>query len=211
MAASRGSLVIFGAGGHGRVVASAARAAGWNSIGFIDPQWPHLRETGDWPVEGNGEDLAVIAGRAVIVAIGDNERRLALVDMLAAAGLEIATVIHPTAWVCPGVAIGAGTAICAQAAVNHGASLGRGVIVNTGAVVEHDCRLADGVHVSPGAILAGGVGAGRCAWIGAGASVRPGTLIGERAVIGAGAAVVSDVPPGTTYAGVPARALTRRE
>lgn len=206
MTASPG-LLIFGAGGHGRVVASAARAAGWTTIGFLDPQWPRLRDAGDWPVEGNGDDLSVVAGRAVIVAIGDNARRLALIETLAAAGLDIAAVVHPTAWVCPGVPVGAGAFVSAQAAINHGASLGRGVIVNTGAIVEHDCILADGVHVSPGAVLAGSVEVGGGAWIGAGASVRPGVRIGARAVIGAGAAVVSDVAPGATYAGVPARPL----
>ena len=32
-----GGLVIFGAGGHGLVIASTARALGWGPIGFVDP------------------------------------------------------------------------------------------------------------------------------------------------------------------------------
>lgn len=210
MTTLRNSLVIFGAGGHGRVVASTAQAAGWDKISFIDPQWPDLQHSGEWPVEGDGSDPAIVGGRAAIVAIGDNQRRLALIEALTRAGLDIATIIHPTAWVCPGVLIGAGTVIGAQAVVNHGASLGRGVIINSGAIVEHDCLLADGVHVSPGAVLAGNVEAGHCVWIGTGANICPGLQISERATIGAGATVISHVPSDATYAGVPARALAER-
>ena len=50
---------------------------------------------------------------------------------------------------------------------------------------------------------------GRDSYIGAGAIVLPGVTIGEGAVVGAGAVVTRDVPPGETWAGVPARPLKR--
>jgi maltose O-acetyltransferase len=43
------------------------------------------------------------------------------------------------------------------------------------------------------------------AWLGAGAVVLPGVKIGRDAIVGAGAVVTSDVAPGTTVVGVPAR------
>jgi acetyltransferase-like isoleucine patch superfamily enzyme len=51
----------------------------------------------------------------------------------------------------------------------------------------------------------------RGASIGSGAVVLCGVTIGEGALVGAGAVVTADVPPGATVAGVPARALVRRE
>lgn len=42
--------------------------------------------------------------------------------------------------------------------------------------------------------------------VGAGAILLPGVVIGEDAVVVAGAVVTRDVAPGTTVAGVPARA-----
>ncbi|HEU67991.1 MAG TPA: sugar acetyltransferase, partial [Candidatus Acetothermia bacterium] len=46
--------------------------------------------------------------------------------------------------------------------------------------------------------------------VGVGASVIPGVRIGAWSVVGAGAAVIRDVAPGSTVAGVPARSLGER-
>ncbi len=48
---------------------------------------------------------------------------------------------------------------------------------------------------------------GRGASIGSGALILGGLTIGARALVGAGAVVTRDVPPGSTVAGSPARAL----
>lgn len=47
----------------------------------------------------------------------------------------------------------------------------------------------------------------RNAYIGTGAIVLPGVTIGESAIVAAGAVVVTDVPPKTVVAGVPARII----
>jgi len=47
----------------------------------------------------------------------------------------------------------------------------------------------------------------RGASVGSGVAVLCGVTIGEKALVGAGAVVTSDVPPGATVAGVPARVL----
>jgi len=55
------------------------------------------------------------------------------------------------------------------------------------------------------------VAVGEGADIGAGAIVLPGVTIGARAIVAAGAVVTRDIPPGQTWAGVPARALAEVE
>jgi acetyltransferase-like isoleucine patch superfamily enzyme len=57
------------------------------------------------------------------------------------------------------------------------------------------------------AALSGSVHVGRCAYLGAGSLVRQGLKIGDAAVVGMGAVVLTDVPPGETWAGNPARPL----
>jgi sugar O-acyltransferase (sialic acid O-acetyltransferase NeuD family) len=147
-----------------------------------------------------------------LVAIGGDRGadRLVLQARLAAAGLEIGTVVHPRAFVARDAEVGAGTQVLAQSAVGAQARLGQACIVNTGATVDHECVLGDGVHVGPGAHLAGCIAVGHCATIGTGAVVLPRVRIGARAVVGAGAVVLRDVPENAVVAGNPARMLPRR-
>jgi sugar O-acyltransferase (sialic acid O-acetyltransferase NeuD family) len=200
------SILVLGAGGHGKVVADCALSCGLMVAGFIDDAAsPSLQVLGI-PVLGPLSELPRLraADGAVVVAIGDGPTRIALIEHCRSIGLRTPTLIHPSSTVSRFASLGEGTVVLAQAAVNAGARLGLGVIVNTGATVDHDCAVADGVHVCPGAHLAGNVRVGRCSWIGVGSSVKQGIVIGSSAVVGAGAAVVSDVPDGATVVGVPA-------
>ena len=73
------SLLIVGAGGHGRVVADAARLTGqWKKIAFIDDLYPGLCHSASWPVIGVVADLDNLDGAwsEVVVAIGNNATRL---------------------------------------------------------------------------------------------------------------------------------------
>jgi sugar O-acyltransferase (sialic acid O-acetyltransferase NeuD family) len=201
-------LLILGAGGHGKVVGDCAHAANvWSEILFFDDRWPSLATCGPWRVMGVGAALAKQAGRgdSAIVAIGQAEPRLAWLNRLVDAGVEIATVIHPSAVVSRDANLGKGCVVVAGAVINIGSRLGAGCIVNTGATVDHDCELGDGVHICPGANLGGGVRVGERSWIGIGGSVRHEVRIGARVTVGAGAAVVSNVADDLTMVGVPAK------
>jgi len=203
-------LLIAGAGGHGRVVADAAQANGsWSRIAFLDDRFPGSGKAGAWQVVGRLGDADSLLDRysAIVVALGDNEKRLRWIDHYRKQGFDLPIVIHPRAVVSAYSDIGEGSVILSQAVVNTGARLGVGCIVNTSAIIEHDCRVSDGVHISPGACLAGNVSVGRCSWVGIGASIRQGIVIGEAVMVGAGAAVVSDLPSGITAIGVPAKAV----
>lgn len=210
-------LLIWGGGGHGAVVADAARCAGHAVVGFVDADPGKLGRVaepgGARVVCSEDELLQAIAGggplpqgcTAVALGIGDNRRREQAAVRL---GARLAPpVVHPAAVVSPSASIGAGTVVFARAVLNPAASLGRAVIVNTGAIVEHDCVVADGAHLSPGAVLAGGVRVGTRSWVGAGATVIQGIRIGAGSIVGAGAVVIRDVEDGVTVVGVPARVI----
>jgi UDP-perosamine 4-acetyltransferase len=194
-------VLVWGAGGHGRVVADLARALGHEVAGYTDadPSRADIAETDmlAW-LEADG-------GRVLALGVGDNTIRLARARALPAARLP--ALAHPAAVLGSGIDRGAGSVVLAGAVLNTGASLGMAVIVNTAAVIEHDVEVGDGAHVSPGAVVAGGASVGVLAWVGANATVLPGVRVGEGAIVGAGAVVVASVPPGVTVAGVPARRL----
>ena len=206
-------LLIVGAGGHGKVVAEAAEAVGqWQRIAFVDRAHTRPGRVMHWPLLGGGADPEALSLRRLdypelIVAIGNNARRLAALRALAARGFTLPAVIHPSAAVSPSAKLGGGCAVLAQAAVNAETRLGVGVIVNTGASVDHECDLGDGVHIAPGVRLAGGVRVGGGSWVGIGASVIQQITIGANAMIGAGSVVLDDVPDGVTVAGVPAKLI----
>jgi len=199
-------LAVFGASGHGRVVADAAEASGWHHVVFFDDAWPEISESGPWRVEG---DFSAMCSRlpefdGIFVAIGNNHVRHQKTRELIDAGAGIETLVHPCAYVSQHARLGAGCVVLAAAAVNAGAVVGEGGIINTGAVIEHDCQLGDFVHVSPNAVLAGGVKAGDFCWVGALAGVRQLISLGKEVTVGMGAVVIRDIPKGATVAGVPA-------
>lgn len=204
-------LALLGASGHGKVIADAALASGWGEVVFFDDRWPTLKMNGRWPVVG---DTRMLLGRAcqfdaAVVSIGNCRIRLAKQMELQAAGIPMASVIHPRACVSPFADLGVGTVVMAGAVVNVDVRIGDAVIVNTGATVDHDCVLAPGVHISPGAHLSGDVKVGMRSWVGVGAAVRQGIEVGDDVVVGAGAVVVKPVANGATVVGSPAAPLQR--
>lgn len=204
------SLVIVGAGGHGKVVADTAREMNeWGRIVFVDQRYPRLSECGTWKVIAcNACDLdKSYSGADFVVAIGDNSLRLKLFEEALSLGFNPVNIIHPFSYVSSDLVFGLGVVVFAGAVINVGAKIGKGVIVNTGATVDHDCTLGDGVHVSPGANLSGGVYVGQRSWLGVGCSIKQLISIGDDVVVGAGATVVSDVADKTRVVGTPAKEL----
>lgn len=202
------TLLVVGAGGHGKVVADTAMEMGrWSSIRFVDDRYDELQQVSGVPVIGRLVDLGVLRDEwpAAVVAIGDARRRLEVLGALCDLEFQLPVIVHPSAVVSRRAVVGAGTVIFSQAAINACVSIGAGCIVNTGATVDHDCRFDDGVHICPGANLAGNVTVGARSLIGIGSSVRQGISIGKDVTVGAGSVVVRDVPDAVMICGVPAR------
>ncbi len=204
------TLIIIGAGGHGKVIAETALAAGWSTIAFYDDAYPSTRHTGQWEILGTSIDLLNTQSNSpIVIAIGNNMTRIQKATQFKEAGFRFATIIHPRAIISPSAKIGEGTVIFGGAVVNAYATIGDHCIINTNSTVEHECHLNEGVHVSPNAALGGGAQIGSMSWVGISACVKQGARIGESVMIGAGAAVVRDLPSYCTALGVPARVIEK--
>ncbi len=203
-------LLIWGAGGHGKVVLDIARSTDvFEPICFVDDD---LERAGQsycgCLVLGGLEQLCRFIGTAIVIGIGDNRRRAFCFNLARRTGLQPTTLVHRTAVVSPEAKIGLGTVVMPGAIVNAGAEIGEDCIINTGAIVEHDCELADHVHISPRVVLGGRVTAGTRAHIGIGAVVLPSATVGEDSIVGAGAVVLREAPARCTVVGVPAKSLS---
>ena len=204
-------ILVLGAGGHGKVVADILLASGIDVFGFLDDNpSAHGTQILGLPVLGYTYNYPQYKPVGLIMGVGNNLIRQAMVERLR---LETSplwiTAVHPRAVVSPSVQIGAGSVIMAGVVLNADTSIGNHAIVNTGATIDHDCRIGDYVHIAPGTNLAGGVSIGDRTLVGVGAVVTPYRTVGADVIIGAGAVVVSDIPPGITVVGVPAKPLTK--
>jgi len=209
----RRRVIVWGAGGHGKVTVDALLASGsCEVVGVADDD---RRKAGSAvlgiPVLDSSAGLAALAGRidfdAVAIAIGDNYSRAEKFQEVCELGFELVNTIHPSARVSKFVELGRGVTILAGATVNPGTVIEDNVCVNTSASVDHDNRLQQNCHIFPNATLAGGVRVGAYSYLGSGAVVVPNVTVGEHSYVGAGAVVLKDVRAGIVVAGNPAEEI----
>lgn len=189
------TLLVIGAGGHGKAVAEAALLSGkWQRIAFVDDRWPGLRETFGWPVVADVAGLAAldIPCEGAIAAIGNNDLREQCVNAIHGAGLQLVSIVHPRACLSASAVIGASTAIMALAMVGVDAVIAEGVIVNANATVDHDATLGAFAHLGVGAQLAGGVNIGARAWLQAGCSAGYRVVVGDGVVCAPGSVLQAE-------------------
>jgi UDP-N-acetylbacillosamine N-acetyltransferase len=193
-------IYIYGASGHGRVVADIALACGFESIVFVD-DGTNLYPNFD----------AITNDAPIALAIGENKTRKKVYEKLLACGFEIATLIHPKALISRSATLDVGTVVMANAVVNPHAKIGCGVILNTACVIEHDCVIEDFTHISPSVCLAGDVHVKELSHVGIGSCAIQGVVIGRESLIGAGSVVLKDIEDEKVAYGNPCRVMRSRD
>jgi len=202
------TLIIVGAGGHGKVAADIAiKMLHWKTIVFVDDNIGLKTCLGLQVIGTIDSVLTHIKECDFFVAVGNNIKRKELHDRLEGLGASIVTLKHPQAVVGGDVSIGLGSVIMAGAIINCSTTIGKGCIVNTNSSVDHDSTIGDYVHISPGALVAGSVRIGDLSWLGAASVVINNINVCENCIVGAGATVIRDLLSAGTYIGSPARKI----
>lgn len=207
-------LVLVGASGLAREVLAVLRGPGAAHVpvGVVDDD-PH-RHGGTLdgvPVLGGLDAAAERPGADLLVCVGRGADRAALVDRLRVRGATAwATVVHPAAVVAPGCVVGPGSVLLAGVVLTADIRVGAHVVLMPHVTLTHDDRVGDFATLAAGVALGGGVEVGRAAYLGMRASVRERVRVGAGSTLGMGAVLLTDLPDGETWAGVPAGPLPAR-
>lgn len=196
------SLIIIGAGGHGKVAADIALHMGYKNICIFDDHSSNPFALG-FPVVGPISKAFSFSDSDFFVAIGNSKTREAITKQLEDKGLNIVSLVHPDAVIASEVSIGSGSVVMAGAVINPSVKIGKSVIINTGASVDHDNFIGDYSHVSVGTHLAGTVSVGKHCWLGIGTIVNNNVCICDDCYLGAGSLVVKDIKEPGLYYGSP--------
>ncbi|WP_223584182.1 acetyltransferase [Sphingobacterium sp. GVS05A] len=196
-------MYLFGASGHGKVVAEIIESLNLCIDGFIDTDLDKISLLGyrvfheypDGPLE-------------VVIAIGNNEVRKRIANQYSCIFPKL---ISNSANLSHRSVLGKGTVVMAGATINVDVNIGQHCIINTNASVDHDCIIEDFVHLSPNVALAGNVFVGEGTHVGIGACVIQGVKIGRWCTIGAGAVIIRDIPDGCTVVGNPGKIIRKIE
>ena len=140
-----GKLVILGAGGYANTVRDVAEQLGYEIVAMLDDKLPGFELSAF--IDYISDDISFIP------AFGNNTFRLQWLDKLTASNANLATLIHPTAYVSPKAVIGPGTVILPHAVINTDVTIQRGCIINLSAIIDHGCIIEEGCHICLGAIV----------------------------------------------------------
>ena len=144
------SLLILGAGGHGKVVSEIAEDMGYDKIDFLD----------DNSLDAIGKiyELEKFKNKydEAFVGVGNNELRAELIQKLEDCGYTVPVLIHPSAYVSRSATVGKGSVIEPNAIINANSIIGIGSIISVGAIVDHNAEVGAYCHINSGAIVKAG-------------------------------------------------------
>ena len=192
-------IAIYGASGHGKVVADIAKLNGYDDIVYIDDGQNEFISFKDFLQQNFKIPIAF--------GIGNNQVRAKLYQKCIDKELEVKTLVHPNAVISNSVTIAEGTVIMAGAVINADATIGECSIINTSSVIEHDNIIGNFVHISPQVSCAGDVKIGDYTHIGISSCIIQGIAIGSNSIIGAGSVVVKNIDNQTLAYGNPCKAI----
>ncbi len=206
-------ILVFGAGGHSRVIQEIIMQHGKYEIEAIVVSAIFDPSDRKWPAPLIAEaDLKKTTATQAVLALGNNEIRERIYkDIMKVRDFTFPSLVHKSATVSPEADLASGSIVMAGCIIQNSATLGEHCFINTGATVDHDCKIGRFASIGPGAHLAGNVTVGDFTAIGIGASIIENIEIGDHSVVGAGSVVVNNVPSSITAYGNPCRVRILKE
>lgn len=158
----------------------------YDEIAFLDDGIQ--KEVSGYPIIGTCDEMSSYYGEYenIVIAIGNNAKRLKLFQQAKEIGYHLPTLLHPNATLL-NAEVGEGTVIFPGVVIEPQAHIGNGCILDANSVIAHDAKLEDFVLVYANATI------GANARIGRKAKISSNQSIPQNAVIKAGYTTVNSV------------------
>lgn len=217
-------VIIMGGVGNGTVIAQAiedARRRGiteYEVAGYFSDRMEVGEDIQGFPVvaktsRGNVEKYTAMGYKFIwtIYRIDGQSERIKLFEDLGFSEKNLATFIHPLAYVAPDVKVEAGVVIMPYAMISAAAHVGMGTIIMTGATVGHDTQIGMFNHIASQAVVGSYLHVGNGVHFGLNCTIREHLTIGTNATIGMGSVLTKDVSESEIWVGNPAKFLRKAE
>ncbi len=209
--------VVVGAGGLGREVASVLVkyfSDHCEFLGFIDDGKQAGEEVNGFSVLGGKDWFDHQEGELdVFMGIGIPKIRESLVNYIRENYPKafFPNLVHPLASFHneSTISLGMGNFIADGVIMTTNISLGDFNLVNLTSTLGHDASIGSFCSIMPGVNISGGASIKNRVYVGTGAKLIKATSLGDDCTVGAGAVVNLDIPSGETWAGVPAKPISR--
>ena len=142
------NLLIIGAGQYGMVAKEIAESMKcFERIDFVDDVYPSAI--------GKICDINKLIHEydSAVVAIGNSELRLNLIERLCEIGYEVPSLIHEKAYVSPSAKIDMGCFIEPMAVVHTEVVVETGCIISAGVILNHNSVIHAGCHINCGSVV----------------------------------------------------------
>ena len=204
-------IVIVGAGGFGREVASwCLDSYGQEAkIAFIDDTKKGIIKIGkhEIPILSTLNSYNTIKGDQVLMGLGIPSAKKEIAKRFNERGIKFTTFIHKSVIISPGAQIGRGSIICPNSIVSDNVNLGDCVTLNLCCTVGHDVNIGEYSTLSSHVDIMGGCRIGKSVFWGSGSRIIPDKFVTDGCRIGAGALVMYDISTEKTVYSLPSKTL----
>lgn len=204
--------VIVGAGTYGQVYVKYLSEV-YDVQGFFDSNLSlHDTIINGYPVLGCVSEMPDYMNThketAIFVPLGDNKRRVQLLQLYEKNGYELPSFVHKTVHMSDNVVLGKSVYILPSTNVMPYTIIGDYTMISMGVNIAHHVTISEGCFFSQGCNIGASINIAKNAYFGMAASVMTGVEhVGAGALIGVGAVVIRNVPPKAVIVGNPGKVL----
>ncbi len=215
-------IVILGGVGNGTVIAHAMKDANirgeneWEVAGFLNDRLEVGYNLEGFKILGSLKDIQKFIREGfyfinVIYRIDGQDSRIKLFEDHNIPESQLATFIHPTAYVAQNITLGPGCVVMPNVSISPGAKFGKCCLIMVSTTIGHNTTIGDHCHFAANSCVGSCVEIGKGSHVGLNATIREDVKMAEYSTIAMGSLLLENIGEYEVWAGVPAKLLRMSE